>query len=69
MIMVLHNLIRLYPPAPSAYEPVASVYECDARIQAMRLRSLLLRRRGHKRVQGMSKVHFSLKLWVPYDRE
>src|SRR5690242_7401702 len=29
---------RVHPPAPSDYEPVASVYECDARKQAMRLR-------------------------------
>ena len=27
--------IGFYPPAPSAYEPAASVYECTARMQAV----------------------------------
>jgi len=30
-------------PAPSAYEPVASAYECAARIQAMRMRECRVR--------------------------
>jgi hypothetical protein len=43
--VLIMAFIGFYPPAPS-------VYECA--------RSLLLRRRGHKRVQGVSKAYYLL---------
>jgi hypothetical protein len=39
-------------PAPSVYEPVPSAYEWNRECRAWN-RSLLLRKRGHKQVQGV----------------
>jgi hypothetical protein len=53
--------IGFYPPAPSAHEPAAGVYECIARMRAVRAR-----------VQGVSKVYFLVAaggraLFLPYE--
>ncbi len=44
--------------APSAYEPAPGANECLARIPGVLPRSLLLRKRGHKRVQGVRRTGF-----------